>query len=62
MMTARHYEMLANAIFAALHDKAPNTRLAGRIIVKSMCVTMMADNPRFNPVKFTEACGLEWEE
>lgn len=54
-MTKKDYELIARTIRETA--KREHYEVAGRTFASQLTVAFMADNPRFNPDKFLDACG-----
>lgn len=60
-MSKKDYEMIAKTISTDIlqhRDTEGFDSIQSRRIVSRLSSAFMADNPRFNPEKFTRACGF----
>jgi len=53
-MSRKHYESIARLI----KKRSPKNHWSFNVLVRDLCETFKADNPRFNESKFIKACGL----
>jgi len=53
-MSKKHYEAIASLI----KKRSPQNHWSFNMLVRDLCETFKAENPRFNESKFIKACGL----
>lgn len=58
MLTRKSYEIIAESIKESTDDQDVTMPMSARLFVSRMCVHLREDNPRFDSIKFKQACGV----